>query len=265
VLTLSVSPTARDATVALGPAGDLLVVWEDRHEIFVRHRGTSGRWGAVHRLGPGVQSNLQAAIDASSRELVAWKSQRVSEGEASDPAVVSFITAAPGHGFGTRRTIETAGVTGAGHFVGAPGVRLEVTARDQALLAWTGFDGEHFVVRAAPVTQGHVGARQQLSTPGVDAALGDLAVAPGGPALALWRLNVRGADPVPGQQPLLYGSVRAAGAPAFGAPEAIGGAGIPVFTSPTALVSPATGTTIALFSGLTPNRALTAARPAGTP
>jgi hypothetical protein len=265
VLTLTVSSTARDATVALSPDGQLLVVWEDQHELFARHRGTSGRWGAVHRLGPGVQSNLQAAIDPGGRELVAWKSQRVSEGEASDPAVVSFITAAPGHGFGTRRTIETAGVTGAGHFVSAPGVRLEVTGRDTALLTWTGFDGTSFVVRAAPVSQGHVGARQQLSTAGVDAVLGDLAVAPGGPALVLWRLNVRGADPVTGQQPLLYGSVRAAGAPTFGTPESIGGPDVPVFTPPTALVSPATGGAIALFSGLTPNQVLTAARATSTP
>ena len=85
--------------MALSPDGQLLVAWEDRHEVFARHRGTSGSWGAVHTLGPGVQSNLQAAMDSTGRMLVAWKSQRVNEGESNAPAVVSFITAAPGHGF----------------------------------------------------------------------------------------------------------------------------------------------------------------------
>jgi hypothetical protein len=266
VLTLSVSSTARDATVALSPDGQLLVVWEDQHEIMARHRGGSGSWGSMHRLGPGVQSDLQAAIDATGRELVAWKSQRVSEGEASDPAIVSFITAAPGHGFGARRQIETVGgATGAGHYVSAPGVRLEVTGRDQALLAWTGFDGTHFVARAAPLAAGHVGARQQLSPTGTDAVLGDVAAAPGGTALALWRLNVAGADPVSGQQPRLYANVRAAGATTFGGGEAIGGETITVWNVPTALVSPVTGGMLAVFSDLTTSRVLVAARPPAAP
>src|SRR3954471_16610728 len=220
VLTLKVSSTARGVTVTLSPDGQLLVVWEDRHEVFARHRGTGGGWGAVHTLGPGVQSNLQAAMDRTGRMLVAWKSQRVNEGEASDPAVVDFITAAPGRGFGRRRTIETVGQTG---FVAAPGVRLSVTTRDQALLAWTGFDGAHFVVRAAPLSQGRVGARQQLSPTGADAVLGDVATASDGRALVLWRSNVAGADPVAGTQPHLFGNVRAAAAMTFGAPDAISG------------------------------------------
>src|SRR4051812_15416526 len=223
VLTINVSSTARDVTVALSPDGQLLVVWEDRHEVLARRRGARGTWGAVHTLGPGIQSNLQAAMDQTGRMLVAWKSQRVNEGESSAAAVVSYITAASGHGFGTRRTIETVGTTGAGRFVGAPGVRLSVTTRDQALLAWTGFDGAHFVVRAAPLSQGHVGARQQLSPGGVDAVLGDVATANDGGAVVLWRSNVAGAARVTGTQPHLFGNVGAAAARGFGGPEAIGG------------------------------------------
>jgi hypothetical protein len=195
VLTINVSSTARGVTVAISPSGELLVVWEDRHEVFARHRGARGTWGAAHTLGPGIQSDLQAAMDATGRMLVAWKSQRVNEGESNAPAVVSFITAAAGHGFGSRRTIET---VDAARFVGAPGVRLQVSGDDQALLAWTGFDGARFVVRAMPLERGHVGARQQLSPVGVDAVLGDVATASDGRALALWRSGVLGADPAPG-------------------------------------------------------------------
>jgi hypothetical protein len=261
VLTINVSSNARDDTVALSPDGQLLVVWEDRHEIFARHRGARGTWGAAHTLGPGVQSNLQAAMDATGRMMVAWKSQRVNEGESSSPAVVSFITAAPGHGFGTRRTIETVGQAGAGHFVGPPGVRLQVTGRDQALLAWTGFDGAHFVVRAAPISQGHVGTRQQLSPAGLDAVLGDIATGPDGRALALWRSNVLGADPVQGQQPRLFGSVRGAGVATFGPPEAIGGDTREVLNQPSAVVDPVTGRSAALFTDFLMSQPLVSVRP----
>src|SRR6185295_10316472 len=142
---------------------------------------------------------------------------------------------------GTRRTIETDGTAGASRFVGSPGVRLVVDGSDDALLAWTGFDGAHFVARAAPIARGHFGTRQTLSPAGVDAVLGDIATAAGGQTLALWRSNVAGADPVPGQQPRLFASVRAAGTTAFGAPEAVGGDTSEVFSAPTALVDPVTG------------------------
>jgi hypothetical protein len=266
VLTIKVGSTARDVTVAIGPTGELLVVWEDRHEVFARHRGARGTWGAVHTLGPGVQSNLQAAMDATGRMLVAWKSQRVSEGEASEPAVVSFATAAPGHGFGARRTIETVGRTGAGRFVGPPGVRLLVTTRNEALLAWTGFDGTHFVTRAMPIDQGHLGPRRQLSPAGLDAVLGDAAVAGDGRALVLWRSDVLGADAVPGRQPHLFGNVRGAGATTFGAPEAIGGDAVQVLTPPTAVIDPQTRGPIALFTAFdTTSRTLVSVRPPATP
>jgi hypothetical protein len=252
-------------TVAVSPDGQLLVVWEDRHEVFARHRGTSGTWGATHTLGPGIQSDLQAAMDSTGRMLVAWKSQRVNEGESNQPAVVSFITAAAGHGFGSRRTIETVGVTGAGRFVGAPGVRLQVSGDDRALLAWTGFDGTHFVVRAAPLDRGHVGARQQLSPAGVDAVLGDVATANDGRAVALWRSGVAGADPVAGQQPHLFGNVRAAAAATFTAPEAIGGDTRTVLSPPTAVIDPITRRPIALFTDFATTQPLVAVRPTTVP
>jgi hypothetical protein len=266
VLTIAVGSTARDVTVAVSPDGQLLVVWEDRHEVFARHRGARGSWGAVHTLGPGIQSNLQAAMDATGRMLVAWKSQRVDEGEAATAAVVSFATAAPGHGFGARRTVETVGRTGTGRYVTAPAVRLLVTTRDQALPAWTGFDGTHFVTRALPVARGHLGARRQLSPAGLDAVLADAAVANDGRALVLWRSDVAGADPVPGRQPHLFGNVRPAAATTFGAPEAIGGDAIQVLTPPTAVIDPQTRRPVALFTEFdaTP-RALVSVRPPVTP
>ena len=119
VLTINVSSNARDVTVALSPDGQLLVVWEDRHEIFAAPPRRERLVGSGPHPRPGRPVDLQAAMDSTGRMLVAWKSQRVNEGESNAPAVVSFITAASGHGFGSRRTIETVGQTGAGRFVGA--------------------------------------------------------------------------------------------------------------------------------------------------
>src|SRR3954447_14177546 len=262
VLTINVSSTARGVTVALSPDGQLLVAWEDRHEVFARHRGARGTWGAAHALGPGLQSDLQAAMDSTGRMLVAWKSQRVNEGESNAPAVVSFMTAAGGHGFGSRRTIET---VGAARFVGSPGVRLQVSGDDRALLAWSGFDGARFVVRAAPLDRGHVGARQQLSPAGVDAVLGDIATANDGRALALWRRRGLGGDPAPGAQPQLFGNVRAAAAATFGGPEAIGGAARTVLSAPTAAIDPQTRRPIALFTDFAASRPFVSVRPPTVP
>src|SRR3954451_12408955 len=104
--------------------------------------------------------------------------QRVSAGEPSAAAVVSFATAASGHGFGRARTLERVAIAGTGRFVGAPAVRLAVNGADHAALAWTGAEGAHFVTRLADVSQGHVEAPTTVSPLDQDAALDDLAATP---------------------------------------------------------------------------------------
>jgi hypothetical protein len=250
-LRIAVSSTARGATVAVGPKGDVLVVWEDDHDIFARHIGPTGHAGAVHRLGDGVQSQLQAAIDASGRLEVAWKTQRVSEGESNTPAIVRFATAAPGHGFGPQRTVETVGASGTGRFVGAPGVRLVAETEGSTLLAWTGFDAGHFVVRATEVVGGHRGAPQTLSLAGEDAVLGDAATGANGAAIVAWRSGVQGADPVPGATEMVFASLRDPGATTFGGPEQVSQTGENVPTAPFAARDPASGRSFVAYAPLT--------------
>jgi hypothetical protein len=247
-LKISVSSSqARDATVALGPKGDVLVVWEDKHVIFARHLGPTGNAGAVHKIGDGVQSNLQAAIDDKSRLEVAWKSQRVNEGESDAAADVRFTTAAPGHGFGPQRTIET---INAGRFVGAPGIRLVPEGNGRTLVAWTGFDGTHFVVRAADFVDGHRATPQTASPTGVDAVLGDAAARTDGEATVAWRAGVLGADPAPGVNPTLFASHRDAGQATFGSPEQISEAGENVATPPSAALDPVSGRSFVIYAPL---------------
>jgi hypothetical protein len=247
-LKIPVSRTrARDATVALGPKGDVLVVWEDNHVIFARHVGPTGHAGAVHRIGDGVQSNLQAAIDDKSRLEVAWKTQRVNEGESNAPAVVRFSTAAPGHGFGPQRAIET---INASRFVGAPGVRIVPEGNGRTLVAWTGFDGAHFVVRAADFVNGHRATPQTVSPTGVDAVLGDAAARADGEATVAWRSGVLGADPVPGTTPSVFASHRDPGASRFGTPEQVSDAGENVPTAPFAALSAVSGRSFVVYAPL---------------
>jgi hypothetical protein len=238
---------ARDATVALGPKGDVLVVWENNHVVFARHLGPTGRAGATHRIGDGVQSNLQAAIDDKGRLEVAWKTQRVNEGESNAPAVVRFSTAAPGHGFGPQRTIET---VNAGRFVGAPGVRMLPEGGGRTLVAWTGFAGGHFVVRAADFVNGHIAAPQTLSPATQDAVLGDAAIGAGAAATVAWRSGVLGADPAPGVNPAVFASHRGSGQTSFGAPEQVSDTGENVPTAPAAALGAVSGRSFIAYAPL---------------
>jgi hypothetical protein len=241
---------ARDATVALGSRGDVLVVWEDNHRIYARHLGPSGHAGAVHRIGDGMQSELQAAVDDSSRLEVAWKTQRVGEGESSTPAIVRYATAAPGHGFGRQRMVESIGAVGTGRYVSAPGVRLVPQFHGRTLLAWTGFASGHFVVRAADVVDGHRGRPQTLSPATEDAVLGDAATRADGRAVVVWRSGVQGADSVPGAMPTVFASLRAAGGSSFGAPERVSDPGENVATAPFAALDPVSGRSLVAYAPL---------------
>jgi hypothetical protein len=249
-LRIAVGNRARGATIALGPKGDVLVLWEDNHEIFARHLGPTGNAGAVHHIGDGVQSQLQAAIDDTGRLEAAWETQRVNEGESNSPAIVRFATAAPGHGFGPQRTVETVGASGVGRYVSAPGVRLVAEGDGHSLLAWTGFDGSHFVVRASEVVGGHRGTPQTLSPAGVDAVLGDAGARADGAAIVAWRSGVQGADPVPGAMEVVFASHRESAAVAFGAPEQVSTDGENLATAPFAALDPVAGRSFVAYAPL---------------
>jgi hypothetical protein len=266
-LRFAVSDRARGATVAVGDKGDILVVYEDAHEIRARHIGPRGSVGAVHKLGAGVQSKLQAVVNDDGRLAVAWESQRVSEGETGSAALVWFATAAPGHGFGTARKIATVGATGAqGRAVSAPGLRL-LAIGDDALLAYTGFDGTNYTVQASQVTSGHIGVAQRLSPAGSDSVLGDAAVDADGAQVVTWRSGVTGDGPsgLPGGQlshtPVLA-NVRGAGGAAFGPAELVSPADADVASAPSAGLDPVSGRAIVAYGLLTPQSAVIASRTA---
>jgi hypothetical protein len=216
-LTFRPGANARDAAVAVGARGDVLVVWEARRTICARHLGATGRAGAVHRLDAGVQSALQARIDDDGRLEVAWESQRVAEGDALTPATVSYTSARRGGRFARPRVVGGSSLTGTGRSVARPGVRLVATGPNASALAWTQYDGTRFRVAVADVAAGRVRTPKTVSPADDDAVLGDLASSPAGGRLVLWRTGTRGADPGGAQR--VAAAVRSPGAAAFGAPE----------------------------------------------
>lgn len=265
-LTIRVGQRARGAAVAVGAKGDVLVVYEDDHQVFSRHLGPTGRAAAAHRLGAGVQSLLQARITESGRQEVAWSTQRVDEGDATSPAVVSYASAARGHGFTRAQVVGGSPVTGTGRYVAAPGVRLVGSGSDSSVLALTTYDGAHFRTAVASAVAGRVGSPELVSPEGEDDVLGDLAYARAGGTLVLWRTATRGSDPNGHQR--VVARVRPAGAAAFGPAEAVSPAataaddGTNVPYAPAAAVDPVTGRSLAGFGELGGHVAVTA-RPAG--
>jgi hypothetical protein len=219
VLRFAAGTRARDAAVAVGPHGDVLVAWQGHRSVYARHLGRSGRPGAVHRLGPGVQSALQARVDDDGRLEVAWESQGVSEGFAQTPATVAYTSAPTGGRFAAARVVGRSSLTGTGRYVARPGVRLVATGPRSSALAWTAYDGRRFRVQVADVAGGRVGRPQTVSPAGDDAVLGDLASSAAGGQLVLWRTGTRGTDPSGPQR--VAGAVRTPGAAAFAAPELI--------------------------------------------
>ncbi|WP_445151010.1 hypothetical protein [Baekduia sp. Peel2402] len=267
-----VGSQGRGATVAVGAKGDVLMVWENEHHIYARHVGPSGSVGSVHHVGDGVQSHLQAAVEAGGRLMIAWVSQRVGEGDAHTPASVYFVTAAPGKAFNKARHLEDVGVEGTGRYVSDPAVRL-ITG-GASLLAWTGYDAasSHYVVRVASLSGGHVGTAQNVSGTSANAVLGDLSVDDDGTAAVIWRTGIAGADPDNGPQSIAAATRATPSAP-FGAPETIASAPAAVTGSatntsfpytPQITLAPTTGAALAEFGQFAGTSSLfsVAARPA---
>lgn len=254
VLTIKVSDQGRGATLALGgkSGGEILVAYEDHHTLYARHRGTRS-WGLVHQLGDSVQSDISAAFDASGRESVAWKSQRINEGESNSPAIVSFTTAAPGKGFGSRRQIESvSGPSGAGHYVASPAVLLRVIDDRYTLLTWTGSNGAHFVVKAEVLYRGHTDTSRTVSPAGSDSVLAGAAATSFDHLMVLWRSDTVGADPAPGGAPRVFATFGgiasdSSGEFDFGDGEAISTPG-DLQPQLVGLLDPATGRAIAAWA-----------------
>ncbi len=251
--------------VAVNARGDVLAVWErplhggtGTRGIYARERTAGGRLGATRRLGTSAPApKIRAALGDGRRAVVAWVSQRVSEGDAGSPAMIRAAIAAPGARFGGEQTLEVVNVTGTGRYVGQAGVVASISAHHRPLIAWTGFQNDRFVVRAAEVAGGaRLTGPQVVSDPAQDTVLSDAATTASGQAVIVGLQGLRGADPVGPVS--VVAAMRPAGATAFGAPEAVSEPG--QFEEAAQAAFRQDGSVVAVWRSLSPGAVMWAVR-----
>jgi hypothetical protein len=155
----------------------------------VHAEGTTGagRWSAPATLSscPGtgtpqvVFPSDRPTRDTGPGAIVAWSDRRA--GQTS----VYLSRSEVGVRFGSPQLLESfpdpPGLPG---YEGSP--RLVRLSSESVMIAWTGAENGHWVVRTAAIDLGGVGAPSTISPPGSDALLAALAPGPDDEALALW-------------------------------------------------------------------------------
>jgi len=143
-------------------------------------------------------------MTARGRAFVAWGAQFLSEG--GDRGPVFYEAAARPAGARRFRPAQRLEMQSSAQAQG--NLDLVVDANSRATVAWNGWDGSHYRVRAADTGNGLTfGAPQDVSPAGAEAFEAALATAPGGRRLVAWVL------PAPPFEPQTGGRLQAAVAP----------------------------------------------------
>jgi hypothetical protein len=142
----------RNVSVAVGPAGDVLVAWDARGTIRTRFKGRSRRGfrrADTLRSEDTFFAAIQTAVAASGRAWVAWTAQLLTEGGGPGDAFVQAAVRPP-----ARRRFRPALLLAHGSgFVRAMPVSLVLDAEGAATLAWTVWQDETTTVQAARVSR----------------------------------------------------------------------------------------------------------------
>jgi hypothetical protein len=227
------SPTAVGA--AVGRNAERFVAYERAGGLEVRRRESGHGWTTPQLLSYVVKGHTQiaAAAGADGTAAVAWLSQNLTEGGDNGPATYRMaVRDARGHNFHSARLLENF----SNRLPQGAGIDVAVASDGTGVAGWTGRAEGHFVARVADLR----GAPQTLSPLDADAVLGGVDVAPGGEAAAVW------APPLDTPSPQVFAAVRAAGAGAFGAPEAVSPAYREV-VGPDVAVDPQSGRVLAAW------------------
>jgi len=212
------------AAVAVNARGDAIVAWIQHrahsrgNDVRVRLRGADGALTKVRLAGPTAPApTIAVTLSRSRRGVVSWFSERVSEGSVGGPLAVSWVQMDSRGTIGRRRVLDTGTPSGHGQADAVRGARLRAVlgADGVTTVAWTGFAGGHYVVRAERIDR-DVGRVETISPPTADAQLMDLAGDSAGDAIAVWA-SVPGTTAAPG----VAAVIRPAGATAFGAPQLV--------------------------------------------
>jgi hypothetical protein len=171
-------------TVALDYRSDALAVWTQEGSIYARELPASGaphpvqRLGAVG-LGPASGAQIAAVLSDDDRAIVAWTDRHASQ------TSVYVARSQPGVRFDGPQLLE--------RFSDPPDLpayedspRIVRLSFESVMMAWTGAEAGHWVIRTAAIDLDGVHTPNTISPPGRDALLAALAAGPDGEALALW-------------------------------------------------------------------------------
>ncbi len=167
--------------LALDYRTDALAVWQRGEAIYARDLPGSSRSArpVMHVASAAPHALIAVLRSDDNRAILAWAETRT--GVTSVYAELS----APNVHFGTPRLLER--FTDPGGLAPPDGsLRLIRLLSESVMLAWSGAQAGHWVVRTAAVDLRGVGAIATISTPGHDALLADVAPGPDGEAYALW-------------------------------------------------------------------------------
>ncbi len=205
-------------TVTLDFRTDAIAVWRQGGALYARDEPASGRVAPTQRLAAAAPApRITALISDNNRAIVAWADERA--GKTS----VYLDDSATGVRFGRPQLLERF-VNPAGLSYPRSSPRLVRLSSESVMMAWTGAQDGHWVVRTAPIDLNGLRKVSTISDPGVDSLLSDLAPGPDGEAIALWsqpQPTPHGLDT--GRQAILAarGIDASPGRTIFQAPEAV--------------------------------------------
>lgn len=184
--------TIESPTVGVDFRTDAILAWAQHGALYARDQPAADRPAAgpqpTQRLASVARvPRVTALISDDNRAIVAWADE--SAGQTSIYVDVS----GSGVRFGAPRLLE--------RFADPPGARYPATSplltrlsSESVMLAWSGAQNGHWVVRTAAIDLNGLQATSTISSPEGEALLSDLAPGPDGEAIALWREPQRAAD-----------------------------------------------------------------------
>jgi hypothetical protein len=212
------------AAVAVNAHGDAIVAWIQHrahgrgNDVRARLRRADGALTKVRLAGPTAPvPTIAVTLSRGGHGVVSWFSEAVGEGSVGGPLTVSWAEMGSRGRMGRHRLLDTGTPSGRGEADAVRGARLLTVlgADGVTTVAWTGFVGGHYVVRAERIER-DVGRVETISPPTADAQLMDLSGDSAGNAIAVWASRP-GTATVPG----VAAVVRPAGSTAFGAPQLV--------------------------------------------
>jgi hypothetical protein len=187
------SGTIEAPTISLDFRTDAIVAWAQGGALYARDEPASDRPAAAipqptQRLASVARSpRVSALISDDNRAIVAWADERA--GQTS----VYLDASGAGVRFGKPRLLERfANPAGAAYPHGSP--LLTRLSSESVMLAWTGAQDGHWVVRTAAIDLNGLRATSTISSPQRDALLSDFAPGPDGEVIALWSEPQRASD-----------------------------------------------------------------------